>query len=184
MKASQTEAQKEFADKYNDLAKKHNAQLSPRKKAETELTEYRQGEANRINSAVREAVESQQETIVILNRELHWKSALQNMLADLLYRASDVFQRTIAAITDFATSKYKSVFSPSEATDIKQLMLSYGGKDIKLQKAIGSWLCDYAESRQPFEETKHRQTQNEIADVADGAYDWEIERGQNQEIQR
>lgn len=41
-----------------------------------------------------------------------------------------------------------------------------------------------AESRQPFEETKHRQTQNEIADVADGVYDWEIERGQNQEIQR
>ena len=183
LKASLTETQKEFADKYNDLAKKHNAQLSARKKVEAELMGYKQGETERINSAVREAVEKQKETIGILNRELHRKSALLNMLADLLYRASDVFQRAIAAIIDFATSKYKSVFSPSEAADIKQVMRSYGGEDTPQQKAIGSWLCDYAESRQPFEETKHRQTYKEVADVADGAYDWKIERRQN-ELQR
>ena len=69
------------------------------------------------------------------------------------------------------------MFSPSEAADIRQVMQSYGGEDIKRKKVIGSWLCDYAESRQPFEETKHRQTKNEVADVADGAYNWKIERG-------
>lgn len=59
LKTFLTEIQKEFADKYNDLAKKHNAQLSARKKAKAEQTEYKQGETNRINLAVREAVERQ-----------------------------------------------------------------------------------------------------------------------------
>ncbi len=43
---------------------------------------------------------------------------------------------------------------------------------------IGEWLCDDAKSRQPFDEIKHRQTRNEVADVANGTYNWKIERGQ------
>lgn len=36
----------------------------------------------------------------------------------------------------------------------------------------------YAEYRQPFDEIKHRHTLNEVGDVAEGKYDWKIERGQ------
>ena len=39
---------------------------------------------------------------------------------------------------------------------------------------VGAWLCDYAESRQPFDEIKHRHTLKEVGDVAEGAYDWKI----------
>lgn len=35
----------------------------------------------------------------------------------------------------------------------------------------------YAEHRQPFDEIKHRHTLNEVGDVAEGRYDWKIERG-------
>lgn len=52
------------------------------------------------------------------------------------------------------------------------------GKTKELQKAIGTWLYDYAESLHPFDEIKHRQTYNEIADVPNGTYDWKIQRGQ------
>lgn len=38
------------------------------------------------------------------------------------------------------------------------------------------WYCDYAE-RQPFDEIKHRHTLKEVGDVAEGRYDWKIERG-------
>ena len=47
----------------------------------------------------------------------------------------------------------------------------------KQQKTVGTWLCDYAEHRQPFDEIKHRHTLNEVVDVAEGWYDWKIERG-------
>ena len=57
------------------------------------------------------------------------RRTLFDALADLLYRTIEVFCRAVAAIMDFATSQYKSVFSSSEAADIKELMRSYGGVD-------------------------------------------------------
>ncbi len=44
------------------------------------------------------------------------------------------------------------------------------------QKAIGVWLCGYAESRQPL--INHRHTLKEVGDVAEGRYDWKIKNGQ------
>lgn len=41
----------------------------------------------------------------------------------------------------------------------------------------GTWLCDYAQHRQPFDEIKHRHALNEVGDVAEGRYDWKIEKG-------
>ena len=93
------------------------------------------------------------------------------------YKASEVFRRAIDAIIHFATERHKSLFSPSEAADIKNVMQTYG-ETTEQQKAVGAWLCDYAEHRQSFDEIKHRHTLNEVGDVAEGAYDWKIERGQ------
>ena len=98
------------------------------------------------------------------------------IIADILYKASEVFRRAIEAIIHFATERHKSIFSPSEAADIKSVMQSYG-ETTDQQKAVGTWLCDYAEHRQPFDEIKHRHTLNEVGDVAEGRYDWKIERG-------
>ena len=50
------------------------------------------------------------------------------------------------------------------------------------QKVIGAWLCDYAEHQQQFDEIKHRHTLKEVGDVAEGAYDWKIERMQENGI--
>lgn len=58
---------------------------------------------------------------------------------------------------------------------LDSVMQSYG--ETEEQQAIGTWFCDYADSRQSFDKLKHRQTYKEVADVANGAYDWKIERG-------
>ena len=59
------------------------------------------------------------------------------------------------------------------STDIKSVMQKYG-ETIEQQKAVGAWLCDYAENRQPFDEIKHRHTLKEVGDVAEGKDDWKI----------
>ena len=51
------------------------------------------------------------------------------------------------------------------------------GETTEQQNMVGAWLCDYAESRQPFDEIKHRHTLKEVGDVTEGRYDWKIERG-------
>ena len=96
-------------------------------------------------------------------------------------KSSKVFRRAIYAIIHFGTEQHESIFATSEAADIKSVMQEYG-EITELQKAVGAWLCDYAESRQPFDEIKHRHTLNEVGDVAEGKYDWKFNNSQN--IQR
>ena len=95
--------------------------------------------------------------------------------------SSEVFKRAVDAIIHFGTEQYKSIFSPSEAADIKSVMQEYG-ETTEMQKAIGDWLCGYTEHRQPFDEIKQRHTLKEVGDVAEGAYDWKIERMQENGI--
>ena len=95
----------------------------------------------------------------------------------MLYAASEVFKRAIDAIIHYGTDKYKSIFGNDEATDIKSVMQNYG-ETKEQHQAIGIWFCDYADSHKPFDKMKYRQTYKEVADVANGAYDWKIEKGQ------
>ena len=166
-------------------AEKRNAEAlrqalaKERDEAIRQLDEQKANERQRIDRAVREATGRQNEII----GELRWKSALLNALADLLYRTGGVFRRAVAAIISFATSQYKSVFSPSEAAGIKEVMRSYGAEDTEQQKAIGKWLIGYAESRERLDTIELKHTYTEVNDIAQGAYDWKIENTQ-QGIQR
>lgn len=98
--------------------------------------------------------------------------------ADILYKANEVFKRAIDAVIRFGTERHKSFFAPSEAADIKNVMQEYG-ETVGQWKSVGEWLCDYAESRQPFDEIKHRYTLKEVGDVAEGKYDGKIRHGQH-----
>lgn len=95
--------------------------------------------------------------------------------SDILYKAGEVFRRAINAIIHFGTERHKSFFAPSEAADIKSVMQEYS-ETVGQRKSVGEWLCGYAESKQPSDEIKHRHTLNEVGDVAEGKYDWKIER--------
>lgn len=57
-----------------------------------------------------------------------------------------MFRRAIDAIAHFATERHKSFFAPSEAADIKSVMQEYG-ETTEQQDMVGTWVCDYAESR-------------------------------------
>lgn len=153
-----------------------------RDKAVRQLQEQKDGERQRISQAVSQATAEKDKTIRLLQSTLKASRHILNMLADILYKANEVFKRAIDAIVHFGTEQYQSFFAPSEAADIKSVMQEYG-ETIEQQNAVGAWLCDYAESRQPFDEIKHRHTLKEVGDVAEGAYDWKIESIQ-QRLQR
>ena len=143
------------------------------------LNEQKANEQQHIDRAVHEATGRQK----AITEELQWKSALLNALADLLYRTIEVFRRAVAAIIDFATSQYKSVFSPSEAADIKEVMRTYGGEDPEQQKSVGKWLVDYAESQKQLDPIELKHTYNEVNDISERTYDWAI-KGNEKRIQR
>ena len=173
-------AEKQNAEAERDRALAQNRSLViERNKAITQLKSQQADEQQRIERAVRLANTEKDKTISLLQSRLKASRQVLNIIADMLYAASDIFKRAIDAIIHYGTEKYKSIFGNDEAADIKNVMQAYG-RTKEQHQAVGSWLCGYAESRQPFDETKHRQTREEVADVAEGRYDWKIERGQNE----
>lgn len=173
-----SEKKKAEAERDDAIAQSRSPALE-RDKAVSQLNSQNKNVQIRINNAVRLANEEKDKTINRLQGELNLRKQILAILADVLYAASDVFKRAIDAIIAYGTEKYKSIFGNDEAADIKNVMRSYG--DTKEQhQSIGTWLCDYADSRQTFDEIKHRQTYKEVADVANGAYDWKIDKILNQ----
>lgn len=146
-----------------------------RNEAVRQLQEQEADIQQRISRAVLTATKKKDNTIRLLHEALETSRKILNVIADILYQASEVFRRAINAIVHFGTEQYKSFFTPSEAADIKSVMQKYG-ETTEIQKALGDWLCGYAEHKQPFDEIKHRHTLKEEGDVAEGAYDWKIER--------
>ena len=179
-RALATEKQEIEAERDRALAQNRSLGME-RDKAVRQLQEQKTGEQHRISMAVIRATEEKDKTIRLLQGALKSSRDILNLLADILYKASEIFRRAVDAIIHFGTEQHKSIFAPSEAADIKNVMQEYG-ETTDQQKAVGTWLCGYAEHRQPFDEIKHRHTLNEVGDVAEGKYDWKIERGQDNGI--
>lgn len=100
----------------------------------------------RISRSVLIATKKKDGTIRLLQEALDNSRKILNVIADILYQANEVFRRAVNAIIHYGTEQYKSIFSPSEAADIKSVMQEYGEKT-EIQKAVGDWLCGYAEHR-------------------------------------
>lgn len=149
-----------------------------RNEAVRQLQEQEADIQQRISRAVLTATKKKDNTIRLLQEALEASRKVLNVIADILYQASEVFRRSINAIIHFGTEQHKSLFAPSEATVIKSVMQEYG-ETTKMQKAVGDWLCNYAECRQPFDEIKHRHARKEVDDVAEGKYDWKIREKRN-----
>ena len=148
-----------------------------RDKAVRQFQEQQANEQQHICHAVNQTSAEKDRTIRLLQSALKASRHILNVLADILYKANEVFKRAIDAIIHFGTEQHKSFFAPSEAADIKSVMQEYG-ETTEQQNAVGAWLCGYAESRQPFDKIKHRHTLKEVGDVAEGKYDWKIKNGQ------
>ena len=175
-------AEKRKAEAERDRALVQNRSLViERDKAVRQLQEQKDGERQRIDFTVSRATAEKDKTIHLLQSALKTSRHILNVLADILYKASEVFKRAIDAIIHFGTEQHKSFFAPSEAADIKNVMQEYG-ETVGQRKSVGEWLCGYAESRQPFDEIKHRHTLKEVGDVAKGLYDGKIYRKESKEF--
>ena len=176
-------AEKQKAEAERDRALVQSRSLGMEKdKAVRQLQEQQANELQHIRQVVSQATAEKDKTIRLLQSVLKASRHILNVLADILYKANEVFKRAIDAIIHFGTEQHQSFFAPSEAADIKSVMQEYG-ETTEQQNAVGTWLCDYAESRQPFDKIKHRHTLKEVGDVAEGKYDWKIENIQ-QRLQR
>jgi len=146
-----------------------------RNRAIRELQKQKDGEQHRIDFAISRVTAEKDKTIRQLQGALKTYRDILNLLAHVLYEANEMFKRAVDVIIHFGTERHKSFFTSSEASDIKSVMKEYG-ETTECHKAVGEWLCGYAEHRQPFDQIKHRHTLKEVGDVAEGRYERHIKK--------
>ena len=120
-----TERQKAEAKRDRALVQSRSLAIE-RDKAVKQLQEQQANEQQHIRQAVSQAMAEKDKTIRLLQSSLKASRHILNVLADILYKANEVFKRAIDAIINFGTEQHKSFFAPSEAADIKSVMQEYG----------------------------------------------------------
>ena len=172
-------AEKQEAETERDRALEESRSLAAeRDRTLRQLQEQETDIQRRISDAVSHATAKRDRAISLLQSTLKVSGYIMRQFGDMLYKASETFKRAVDAVIHFGTDKYKSVFAPQEAADIKNVMQEYG-ETTEQKKTVGEWLCYYAESKKPFDEIKHRHTLKEVGDVAEGKYDWKIKNQHN-----
>lgn len=101
-KALTAERQKAEAERDKALVQSRSLAIE-RDKAARQLQEQKDGERRRISQAVSQATAEKDKTIRLLQSALKTSREILNLLADILYKASEVFKRAIDAIVHFGT---------------------------------------------------------------------------------
>ncbi len=149
------------ASKYNILVDKYNQLLRRNKEVI--------GIARELNAML-------DDERIAHKKSVEWKDALLELFAERMMRIYEQFKQAIRIIIDFAKSKF-NLFDGKEAGIIRNTIdqLADTPKD---RENIAIWLIDIAknENGEPFSKERHRQTLNEVMDIANGNYDVRIER--------
>ena len=113
---------------------------------------------------------------------LKWRGSLLYRIADALYQAEKFFRKVIDAIIDFAKStfggngRHSDIFTNEEAAGIKDIMDLYAENEEE-RFAVGNWLVNFARDKGKLTEAQTDRAYSEVDDVADGRYNWRIEKG-------
>ena len=112
-----------------------------------------------------------------------WKDSLLGGFSANTMKAYPTIGYCIDAIKDYACSgtgcrggSHGSCFWDEEASAIKKVMTSFATALQATLREVGAWLVWLAHIVYHFNERELYRANNEVKDVADGQYDWRIER--------
>jgi len=121
-----------------------------------------------------------------LDRQGDWQNGMFMALSIYAVRATDGLQFCIKAIQDFAYSgfgcrggKHGDIFWDNESTAIKSFMVAFADITAATLEHIASWLVWLADKLGKFNDYELRRAHNEVQSVAEGKYDWRIQRYSN-----
>ena len=112
-----------------------------------------------------------------------WKDSLLSGFSANTMKAYPTIGYCVDAIKDYACSgtgcrggSHGSCFWDEEASAIKKVMTSFATALQATLREVGAWLVWLAHIVYHFNERELYRANNEVKDVADGQYDWRIER--------
>ena len=118
-----------------------------------------------------------------LDHQGDWHNSMFMALSTYAARTANGLLFCIKAIQDFAYSgfggrggKHGDIFWDDESTAIKSFMVGFSEITAATLEHIASWLVWLADKLGKFNDYELRRAHNEVQSVADGKYDWRIEK--------
>lgn len=115
-----------------------------------------------------------------------WQDPMFFGMSAYIYRFDEGLQFCIKAIQDFAYSgfgcrggKHGDIFWDNESYAIKQYMKMFADLASATLKQVANWFVWLASTLGKFNANELKRAHNEVQDIADGRYDWRIERYRN-----
>jgi hypothetical protein len=184
--ARKAQQEKDEADKKAKAAK---AELSS---AESKVTE-KQSEIDRLEQRINNeqaTLDGLQTEVAEKRREKYsidtsneWKDPALRAVSGYLVATDEVIKFAIEAIQDYAYSgtggrggNHGDCFRDNEAYIIKKVMTNLAAIAKTSFQVIGNWLVYVASRIARFNDWELNRAEREVKDVADGRYDWRIER--------
>ena len=174
--------QEEFVRRFEKELTRRTMEFAEREAGYKRQQEKLKHENGSLAAKYEAALQSRQEADRRAANRLKWRDAVLYRLADTLYRAGELFKKIIDAIIDFARSgfggngSHGDIFHDDEAAKIKEIMNEYADTREEML-AVGNWLVGYSGIRGKLSCLERNRAQKEVDDVAEGRYDWRIERG-------
>ena len=192
-KEAKEEAQKATEEK-EQTEKKAQAAKTELSNAESKITE-KQAEIDSLEKRIT-SKEAVLDRLITETRDLRfakysdksagsdgWKDSLLGGFSANTMKAYPTIGYCVDAIKDYACSgtgcrggSHGSCFWDEEASAIKKVMTSFATALQATLREVGAWLVWLAHIVYHFNERELYRADNEVKDVADGRYDWRIER--------
>ena len=112
--------------------------------------------------------------------DLEWRDRLLRVFAEMFYQVKGLFRKAVDAIISLATPDrqggHRDIFRNEEAAAIKEIMNEFADTESE-RISIGKWLVDYASSKAALSDLDIHHAQGGVDGVAEGRYDWRINKG-------
>ena len=190
-KKAKEEAEKAVEEK-DEAEKQAEAAKAELSSAESKVTE-KQSEIDRLDQRInikQATLEGLQTEVAEKRREKYsidtsneWKDPALRAVSGYLVATDEVIKYTIETIQDYAFSgtggrggNHGDCFSDKEAYIIKKLMMNLAAIAKTTFQVIGNWLVYVASRIAKFNDWELNRAERGVKSVADGEYDWRIDR--------
>ena len=150
---------------------------------EKDEAEKKAKEAKSELSKIESDTDKQRQELFSLKESLNWKEQVLAALTSYLMSIDNNFRFSIRAIVDFACSglggrggKHGDFFYDEESSAIKTLMKNMSNFAHATMQHIGKWIVWSANIVGQFNDWELRRADREVKDIADGNYDWRIQK--------
>ena len=160
--------------------------MTDEKQTEIDKLDQRIGNKQELVEKLQKEASKQRQEIFSLEGSKDWKDHALIVVSSYVLSIDETVRNCLRSIIDYAYSgnggrggRHGDIFWDEESSAIKKLMVKMADLAKATLRTVSSWLIWMASTIGLFNEWEQRRAERGVNDIAEGRYDWRIERFEN-----